>query len=618
MTFFILVSILNNLLMEKKIMNNKKILLSFLLVVLIAISVGSVSAEDAADAVDVVAVDDSADVIAADIIQPANNTVSDVQTAVDAAKEGDTVDLSKFTEYDFTNQTVTIKTNGIIIDGKGTTTIKGYGDGNGILAINKAQNVVIQGIKFIDTNPKNDFRYNGTTAGWGISASAAAGGLIKDCEFTDFNSGIVVMQTTGFTIENNKFNGGYTTQLFNDPTVNKEQGSKSLNIYRQSSGVIVKNNTFEGPILDGVSIAQGSGANYVLENTFIGNCYSIYFGGASTANSLIANNTFTNCGFFKEGNISWDGLPVISIQKASDNIAIKDNLFEAIDNNILVAAEKGNEAHGSPTTIENINITGNTVVPCATNVDMATVTLFHVLVRDGSSLEIPAPLNITNNKFTGAVKGISIWFDDNEIYSADEGVLTETLYPNYLYGTTVEASDVTVLAGDMGYIKLILKDSKNNTLRDKAVVVTLADNVITAYTNENGEASIPFIEESATTKYVTAIYLGEGSIYKPSFDTAKITVNKKATALTAAKATLKVKKAKKVTVTLKDSKGKAVAGKKITITVNKKTFTAKTNKNGKATISVKVTKKGKFTATVKFAGDGAYKAVTKKVKYTVK
>lgn len=595
-------------------MDSKKILLSFLLVVLIAISVGSVSAEDAAD---VVAVDDSADLIAADTIQPVTNSVADVQTAVDSAKEGDTVDLSKFTDYDFTNQTVTIKTNGIIIDGKGTTTIKGYGDGNGILAISKAQNVVIQGIKFIDTNPKNDFRYNGTTAGWGISVSAAPGGLIKDCEFTDFNSGVVVMQTTGFTIENNKFNGGYTTQLFNDPSVNKEQGSKSLNIYRQSSGVIVKNNTFEGPILDGVSIAQGSGANYVLGNTFIGNCYSIYFGGASTANSLIANNTFINCGFFKEGNISWDGLPVISIQKASDNIAIKDNEFQAIDNNILVAAEKGNEAHGSPTTIENINITGNTVVPYANDVDMSTVTLFHVLVRDGSSLEIPSPLNITNNNFTGAVKGISIWFDDNEIYSATEGVLTDTLYPNYLYGTTLEVSDVTVLAGDEGLLKITLKDSKNNTLRDKEIIVTLDDNFIRTYTDENGVATVPFIEESAATKYVTAVYMGEGSIYKASIDTAKVTVNKKSATLTASKATLKVNKAKKVTVTLK-SNGKAVAGKKITITVNGKTFTAKTNSNGKATISVKVAKKGNFNAVVKFAGDGAYKAVTKKVKYTVK
>ena len=142
-------------------MNKKKILVSFLLVVLIAISIGSVSAEDATD---VAVTKDTSDVVIADSIEPTGATVADVQKAVDTAKTGDIVDLSKNAEYDFTNQTVTIATDGITIDGKGTTTIKGYGDGNGIFAINKAQNVTIQGIKFIDTNPKNDFRYNSQPA----------------------------------------------------------------------------------------------------------------------------------------------------------------------------------------------------------------------------------------------------------------------------------------------------------------------------------------------------------------------------------------------------------------------------------------------------------------------
>ena len=84
------------------------------------------------------------------------------------------------------------------------------------------------------------------------------------------------------------------------------------------------------------------------------------------------------------------------------------------------------------------------------------------------------------------------------------------------------------------------------------------------------------------------------------------------------KAALKVKKAKKVKFTLKDANGKAIAGKKITVKVNGKTFSAKTNSKGVATISVKVTKKGKFTATAKFAGDKAYKAITKKAYFTVK
>ncbi|WP_405295513.1 right-handed parallel beta-helix repeat-containing protein [Methanobrevibacter sp.] len=611
-------------------MDSKKILMSFLLVALIALSVASVSAEDVDDvistddAVDAIAADDSVDVLSDDI-SPTNNTASAVQTAVYSAKSGDTVDLSKYSDYDFAGNTVTVNITGITIDGKGTTTIKGYGDGNGIFAI-KAANVTIQGIKFIDTNPKNDFKYNGTVAGWGISVSAAPNGAVRNCEFTDFNSGIVVMQTTGFTIENNKFNGGYTTKLLNDPTVNKEEGSKSLNIYRQSSKIVVKNNTFEGPILDGVSIAQGSGSNQVLDNTFIGNCYSIYFGGASTKGTVIRGNKFINCGYFKEGNISWSGLPVISIQKASDDISIENNNFSVIDNNILIAAEKGNEAHGSPTEIGNINITGNKIVKYNDTVDASTVTLFHILIRDASSLEISSPLNVTGNTYPSDVKGISIWINGNEVYSSGDAVIENVLYTtDTIFNTTLTVSDVTVTAGDAANLVITLKNSNNSGLINKVVMVAIDGKIINAVTDENGVATVPVNSTTAGVQYASIVFLGEGNLYGGSIASAKITVNakpvppvvKKVTTLTAKKATLKVKKAKKIQVTLK-SEGKALAGKTVTIKVNKKTFKAKTNAKGVATIKVKVTKKGKFTATVKFAGDSEYNAATKNVKFTVK
>ena len=597
---------------------NKKILMSFLLVVLIAISLGSVSAADASDVVAANATD-----AATDSIQPAAATVDAVQTAIDSAKTGDIVDISNNAEYDFTDQTVTISTAGITVDGKGTTTIKGYGDGNGLIAI-KAQNVTIQGIKFIDTNPKNNFTYGGTTAGWGISASSAAGGVVKDCEFTDFNSGIVVMQTVGFDIENNKFNGGYSTLLANDPTVNKEQGSKSLNIYRQSAQVTVKNNTFVGPILDGVSIAQGSGSNQVIDNYFEGNCYSIYFGGASTAGSVIKGNTFVNCGSFKLDGKDWSGLPVISVQKSSDNITIDNNTFKAINNNVLIAAEKGNEAHGFPTQIGNINVTGNVVEKL--DDDAKNITLFHVLVRDSSALEITTPINVTNNVLASDVKGVSINFDGKEIFSASNAYLNTTLDANKvfsnetLYGTTLTVEDVKAFAGDNGKIVITLKDSNGVGLFNKQLIITYADNYITGYTDNNGSVEIPFIENAAVTKYVTAVFLGEGNVYQGAVDTAKVVISKKATTLTAAKTKVsaKVKKAIKVKVTLKNGKT-AIKGKKVTIKVNGKTFKATTNAKGVATISVKIAKKGTFKATFKFAGDSAYKASSSKtVKFTVK
>ena len=182
--------------------------------------------------------------------------------------------------------------------------------------------------------------------------------------------------------------------------------------------------------------------------------------------------------------------------------------------------------------------------------------------------------------------------------------------------TTVSANDLTIKALDSGNIQVTLKDANNNLLTNKSVQVIINGVTYTGTTNNNGIASINVKFASAGTYNAVVSFLGDDK-YKGSISTSKVVVNKKAAALTVKKATLKVKKVKKIKVTLK-SDGKAVAGKTITIKVNKKTFKAKTNKNGVATIKVKVTKKGKFNAVVKFAGDNTYKGVTKKVKLNVK
>ena len=162
-----------------------------------------------------------------------------------------------------------------------------------------------------------------------------------------------------------------------------------------------------------------------------------------------------------------------------------------------------------------------------------------------------------------------------------------------------------------------LFDEKGNPLANKNVTVSINGKTSTVTTNADGKATIKTNFAAAGTYYYSICFLGDESC-KASYKTVKVTVNKQAVKASFAKATLKVKKAKKVTFTLKDANGKALSGKKITITVNKKTFSAKTNSKGVATISVKVAKKGKFTATAKFAGDSAYKAITKKATFTVK
>lgn len=107
--------------------------------------------------------------------------------------------------------------------------------------------------------------------------------------------------------------------------------------------------------------------------------------------------------------------------------------------------------------------------------------------------------------------------------------------------------------------------------------------------------------------------------------TTKLTVNKKAMGIKASNVAFKsYKKTKTVSVKLFTTKnpynGKTYlsAGKKVTLKVNGKTYTAQIDKYGNAKFNIKLTKKGKYTAVIKFDGDKTYKAVSKSIRVTIK
>ena len=160
-----------------------------------------------------------------------------------------------------------------------------------------------------------------------------------------------------------------------------------------------------------------------------------------------------------------------------------------------------------------------------------------------------------------------------------------------------------------------MKDANGNVLANKKVTFTVNGKTYTATTNAKGVATVKLALTAAKTYTVTIKFAGD-NVYAASTVSAKVKLNKEKTKVTAPKKTFKrSKKVKKVVITLKNSKGKAVAKKKITLTVNKKKYTAKTNKK---TIKVKLTKKGTFKYKVKFAGDTQYKAAKKNGKIKIK
>ena len=176
---------------------------------------------------------------------------------------------------------------------------------------------------------------------------------------------------------------------------------------------------------------------------------------------------------------------------------------------------------------------------------------------------------------------------------------------------TFEAQDIKqTYSGPITFKVKVLDGDK--PVSQQTVIFTVNNKDYVGRTDKDGYATLT-IDLPAGSHYIYTEYnnvIGKN----------KIEITKAASKLTAKKKTFKAKaKTKKYDITLKDNKGKAIKKAKVTLKINGKTYTAKTNAKGKAIFKIKkLTKKGKYTAKVKFAGNGFYKASSASKKITVK
>ena len=172
---------------------------------------------------------------------------------------------------------------------------------------------------------------------------------------------------------------------------------------------------------------------------------------------------------------------------------------------------------------------------------------------------------------------------------------------------------------------ITLKDVIGKVISGKKITFKLNGKYIgSAYTNSKGVATFKITSKmlktaKAGSRKLTITFNGDNK-FKSASKTVTVKINKEKTKLVATKKTFKAKtKVKKFTVTLKNSKGKAVKKAKLTLKVKGKTYYAKTNNKGKATFKInKLTKKGNHNAVIKFKTTKYYKATSKTVKITVK
>ncbi len=184
--------------------------------------------------------------------------------------------------------------------------------------------------------------------------------------------------------------------------------------------------------------------------------------------------------------------------------------------------------------------------------------------------------------------------------------------------TALNAKSIATVYNVNKNLVITLKDSKGNALNGVNITVQLKNTK--TYTTKNGQIKVS--TKGLAPKVYTAkiTFKGNTNYEKTSKNTVKVTVKKATPKITAKKKTFKrTVKTKKYNIALKTNLKKAMKGVKVTLKVNKKTYSAKTNKKGIATFKItKLTKTGKYTSVVKFAGNKYYNAKAVKQKIIVK
>ena len=208
---------------------------------------------------------------------------------------------------------------------------------------------------------------------------------------------------------------------------------------------------------------------------------------------------------------------------------------------------------------------------------------------------------------------IKVEYNGNDNYKASSSTAKVTVTKA---GTVISAPKVNVAYKDPNseLVATIVNE------HGKPLVVTLSVNLngktYSVKTDANGQASIPLDTLTPGTYTATISYKGSSN-YEASSSTAKVTVTKAGTVISAPK----------VNVAYKDPNGELVAtivnehGKPLVVTLsvnlNGKTYSVKTDSNGQASIPIDTSTPGTYTATISYKGSSNYEASSTTAKVTV-
>ncbi len=292
------------------------------------------------------------------------------------------------------------------------------------------------------------------------------------------------------------------------------------------------------------------------------------------------------------GNTLVTSANIVVYAKKDTSISLENKSFVIFDEKTITVILKDNDGNPISNKTVHISVDGNNFTKTS-----------------GSDGNISLDVNLT----TAGIFNITATFSGDEDYNPSESTSyvkvekqnTSVTVPNKSFVITAYSNTLIVT----------LSDVNSNPLSNKTITININGKNYDKVTNGKGQVSFK-VSLPAKSYKVSAIFAGDEN-YAQTSGVGTIKVLKEQTKLSAPKKTYKkTAKTKKITATLKNSKGKAIAYKNVKFKVNGKTYTKKTNSKGVATLTINLSTKKTYTVNVQFAGDAKYKPVS--IKSSVK
>ena len=353
---------------------------------------------------------------------------------------------------------------------------------------------------------------------------------------------------------------------------------------------------------DGCSANTSGGAMYngVASNCIFKNCNAKYGGAALNISALNCN--FTNNQATQGGAMYWGVANEGCIFKS--NSANYETSIIKVD--LIVSDFKSSYNSGDKLNFD-LKIDGNDVddADIVVKIYENNIWIGDYSFLSGNGWVINLPVGIYDGVFIVKNNGYQLGRADVTL------TVTQAI-------TKIAVSSISTVYNVNKNLVITLKDNKGKPISGIALSVNF-NGVKNLKTNVKGQVILSTGNLIPKTYNASITFAGNKN-YLMSTSSVKVVVAKANLKLSAAKKTFKKNvKTKKYTVTLKNNINKPLKNIKLTLKVNGKTFTAKTNANGKATFKItKFNKKAKLKAKISYAGDKYYNKLTKTVQITIK